>query len=286
MDPNAGGRVQTVLGGKVQPGPRGLPVPGQSVRQGEVLAYVAYSASPLDVASQRAQLADIRAARQVAQQRVLRLESLEGTVPRKDIEAARAELEGLAGRESAVGASVGTREPLVAPVSGVVASATVVSGQVVEPRDVLFEVVDPARVLVEASTSDGSLGHRIGPAAIAGLPGVKLQFLGAARSLREGALPLVFRAAAAQALPLAVGQPVTVVATLNTRVKGVVLPAQALTRSPSNETVVWTKVGAERFMPQPVRFQPLDAQTVVVTEGLAPGQRVVVQGASLVAQIR
>ena len=38
MDPNASGRVQTVHGGRVEPGPQGLPVAGQAVRQGEVLA--------------------------------------------------------------------------------------------------------------------------------------------------------------------------------------------------------------------------------------------------------
>lgn len=286
MDPNAGGRVQTLAGGKVLPGPKGLPTGGQSVRKGEVLAYVAFNANPIEVANQQAQLAQIRTSRQLAQQRVQRLESLEGTVPRKDIEAARAEAQSLTAQERAVGASVGAREALVAPVSGVVASSTVVAGQVVDPKDVLFEIVDPARVLVEASTADASIGGQLGQATVAGLPGVKLQFLGAARSLREGTLPLTFRAASKGALPLAIGQPVTVVATLNHAVKGYVLPAQAVTRSASNDTVVWIKAGAERFIPQPVQLRPLDAQTVVVTSGLGADNRVVVQGASLLAQIR
>jgi hypothetical protein len=57
-------------------------------------------------------------------------------------------------------------------------------------------------------------------------------------------------------------------------------------RSPSNEPVVWIKTSAERFMPQLVRMQALDASTVLVTQGLAPDNRVLVQGAALVAQIR
>jgi len=57
-------------------------------------------------------------------------------------------------------------------------------------------------------------------------------------------------------------------------------------RNPTNEPVVWIKSGAERFIPQPVRFRPLDAQTVVVTGGLGVDNRVVVQGAPLIAQIR
>jgi multidrug efflux pump subunit AcrA (membrane-fusion protein) len=290
MDPNASGRVQTLSGGRVQPGPQGLPVPGQAVRQGQVLAYVTFNANPLELASQQAQLAQLRASRQLAQQRVQRLQSLEGTVARKDIEAAQAELQSLTAQEQAVGTALGRREALVAPLSGVVASASVVAGQVVEPRDVLFEVVDPRRMLVEASTPDAQLGGRITGATLAGLPGVTLKFLGAARSLRDGALPLSFRATATAssngALPLAIGQPLTVLATLNQPVKGFVLPAQAVTRSPSNETVVWVKASAERYLPLPVQVQPVDAQTVVVTHGLGPENRVVVQGAALIAQIR
>jgi hypothetical protein len=286
MDPNAGGRVQTLSGGKLMPGPKGLPVLGQAVRQGEVLAYVAFNANPLEVASQQAQLAELRASRQLAQQRVQRLQSLEGTVPRKDIEAARAELESLTARESALGAGVAAREALLAPVTGVIASASAVAGQVVDAKDVLFEVVDPARALVEALTADASLGPRLGSATLAGLPGVQLQFVGAARALRDGMLPLTFRAASGAALPLAIGQSVTVIAALRQTVQGMALPAQAVSRSSANEPVVWVKVGAERFVPQPVTLQPLNAQTVAVTQGLDADARVVVQGASLLAQIR
>ncbi|MBQ0937925.1 efflux RND transporter periplasmic adaptor subunit, partial [Ideonella paludis] len=34
MDPNAGGKVQPLNAGRIEPGPRGLPNPGQSVRKG------------------------------------------------------------------------------------------------------------------------------------------------------------------------------------------------------------------------------------------------------------
>jgi cobalt-zinc-cadmium efflux system membrane fusion protein len=70
------------------------------------------------------------------------------------------------------------------------------------------------------------------------------------------------------------------------RIKGIVLPAQAVVRNPSNEPVVWIKSGAERFIPQPVQFRPLDASTVVVTQGLARTTASWCQGAPLIAQIR
>lgn len=289
IDPNASGRVQTAVGGKVQPGPRGLPVAGQSVRKGDVLGYIVHHAEPIAVANQQAQLAEIRSGKKLAAQRVERLQMLEGTVPRKEIEAAKAELESLTAREKAVGTGIGTREPLVAPIAGVIARADIVAGQVVESRDVLFEIIDPARVLVEATTSDPKLAYRLGSAALKDTEGVRLQWLGAARSLRDGVLPVTFLARAEpanQPLPLAVGQPVTVIGSLKEVVKGYVLPARAITRNAANESVVWIKSGAERYLPQPVRSQALDAQRVVVTQGLGADNRVVVEGAALIAQIR
>ena len=289
MDPNASGRVQAAYGGRIEPGPRGLPVAGQAVKRGEVLAYVRYQAEPFSKGAQQAQLAELRAQRQLAEQRVQRLDGLEGTVPRKEIDAARTEAASLAERERSISNSLVAREALTAPVSGVIARADLVVGQVVEPRDVLFEVVDPARMLVEATTADAKVAANVAGAALQGMPEVSLRLLGASRTLRDGVLPLTFAMSAVKAgtaLPVAIGQPVTVVAQLKQRIKGVVLPAQAVVRNPSNEPIVWIKSGAERFIPQPVQFRPLDASTVVVTQGLSADNRVVVQGAPLIAQIR
>ena len=289
MDPNASGRVQAAHGGRIEPGPKGLPIAGQSVKRGEVLAYVRHHAEPYAVGTQQAQLAELRAQRQLAEQRVQRLQGLEGTVPRKDIDAARSEAQSLAERERSIGASLVAREALTAPVGGVISRADLVVGQVVEPRDVLFEVVDPARMLVEATTADATLATRVAGASLQGVPEVTLRLLGAARLLRDGVLPMTFAVAPVKpgaALPLAIGQPVTVVAQLRERIQGVVLPAQAVVRNPSNEPIVWIKSSAERFVPQPVQFRQLDASTVVVTQGLSADNRVVVQGAPLIAQIR
>jgi cobalt-zinc-cadmium efflux system membrane fusion protein len=289
MDPNAGGRVQPVHGGRVEPAGNGLPVAGQKVAKGQVLAWVRHHAEPFAEANQQAQLAELRAARSLAEQKLARLEGLEGTVPRKEIDAARIEARSLAERERRVSASIASREALVAPIAGVIAVASAVAGQVVEARDVLFEVVDPARLLVEAVVADVALAERIAGAHLAGNPDAKLRVAGIGRSLRDGVLPVTFRVEAGkegQPHALAIGQPVTVLAALRERVKGIVLPAQAVVRDGANQPVVWIKSGAERFLPQAVQVRPLDAGRVVVTGGLGADNRVVVQGADLIAQIR
>jgi membrane fusion protein, heavy metal efflux system len=288
VDPNAGGRVQAVHGGRIEPGPQGLPAVGQTVRKGQVLAYLRHHADPYAEASQRSDQAELRASRAIAEQRVKRLESLEGTVPRKEIDAARTELASLQQRERTIGASIGSREALVAPVSGVIATANALHGQVVDAKDLLFDIVDPQRLLIEALTTDASLAGRIDSATLAGVQGVTLRIVGASRTLRDGRLPIVFRAQAdaTRAATLAIGQPVSVVAKTKDRVQGIVLPAEAVVRNAANEPVVYIKVGAERYLPQPVTLQPLDSQTVIATQGLAADNRVVVQGASLLNQVR
>jgi membrane fusion protein, heavy metal efflux system len=47
-DPNAGGKVQPTLAGRIEAGPKGLPTIGQSVRKGEVLAYVVPSSGAIE----------------------------------------------------------------------------------------------------------------------------------------------------------------------------------------------------------------------------------------------
>lgn len=176
-------------------------------------------------------MAELRGAREIAQKRVERLKGLEGTVPRKEIEAAQTEFASLRARESAIGGGLAAKENVVAPVSGVIASANVVLGQVVESKDVLFEITDPAKVMVEATTADPALAANISAATIKATPGVRLELIGAGRSLRDGVLPLTFKAVASdgtQQLPIAIGQPVTVIANSSKVSKALFFPHRRL----------------------------------------------------------
>jgi len=290
MDPNAGGKVQPMVAGRIEPGPRGLPSLGQPVRKGEVLAYVRASTGAIERANQAAQAAELGANKSLAEKRLARLQQLEGTVPQKDIEVAQAEVMALTERLAAVGGSLSSTEALVAPATGVIASANVVAGQVVDAREVLFEIIDPARLLIEATAHDAKLATRIAAASARIEPGVSipLTFIGAGRSLREQALPILFRFnPGKQALPsLTVGQPLTVLAQTDQTVTGFAVPTIAIVKDRNNQDIVWVHVGAERFVPRTVRFVPSDGTTSIVIDGLAKGDRFVVQGASLLNQVR
>ncbi|MFO1217552.1 MAG: HlyD family efflux transporter periplasmic adaptor subunit [Burkholderiaceae bacterium] len=287
MDPNAGGKVQALLAGRLVAGPRGLPGVGQAVRKGEVLAYVVPSAGAIERSGQLAQLAELRANRALAEKRLARLNELADSVPRKEIEALESERASLTERIAAVGSGLTTRDTLTAPVSGVIASAHAVAGQVVDARELVFEVVDPSRLRVEALAYDAAIGSDVAAAFVAvGGDKVALEFVGASRALREQALPLVFRASGPRLGRLAVGQPLAVVVQTRSRVEGVPVPSASLMKDPSNQTIVWVKTAPERFAPRVVAFAPLDGATVVVTAGLRAGDRVATQGATLINQIR
>ncbi|MFP5410236.1 MAG: efflux RND transporter periplasmic adaptor subunit [Gammaproteobacteria bacterium] len=286
-DPASGGRVQVLQPGRIAPGPAGLPLPGQRVARGQVLAMLHPAASSIERGNQQERLAELEAALAIAERRHARYLQLEGVVPQKDVDTARDERDALRKRRAAVAASVGAAEALRAPVSGIVGATHVVAGQVVEAREVLFEIVDPARLAVEALAYDATLAGTIG-AASATLPDgrvLPLTFLGGGRVLREQALPLLFRIAVPDA-PVAVGQPLAVIVQTRGTGPGVALRAAALVKNRAGATAVWVRDGAERFVLRAVEARPLDAATAVVTRGLAAGERVVTEGATLLTQVR
>ena len=288
-DPNASGKVQPTQAGRIEAGPRGLPAVGQVVRKGEVLAVIRSSVSAIERANQTAAGLEAQTQLELARKRLARLERLEGSVPAKDIEAARSDLQTYTQRSKAIGDSAVSVESLVAPVSGVIAMASVVVGQVVDAREVLFEIVDPARLMVEASAFDAALISNIASANIGvgvGVGSAKLRFVGAARSLREGAIPLMFATDGKASLPLAVGQSLRLLVQTREQIKGFAVPTGAVVKSGSNQDMVWVHSGAEKFEPRVIRFAALDGSRVAILSGLKAGDRVVTQGAALVNQVR
>ena len=285
-DANAGGRVQASQSGRIEPGPQGLPVLGQKVTKGQVLAWLRPVASSIERGNSQAQLAELESQLAIAERKVQRYEQLVGSVPQAAIEAARFESEALKKRRAAVGGSLNAPEALRAPTSGVISAANAVPGQVVEAKDILFELVDPARLGVEALAYDTALVDGLASAS-AVVPGgsLELQFVGGGRQLRDQALPLLFRVKSSNAA-VAVGQPVKVIAKTTRTAKGVAVAQAALIKGGAGETTVWVHAGAERFVQRRVTALSVDAVNVALTTGIASGERVVTEGAGLLAQVK
>lgn len=286
-DPNFSGRVQSSQSGRIAAPAGGFPTLGMKVSKGHILAWIEPAASNIEKGNQQAQLAELSSRLGLAERRAERLEQLVGSLPQKEIDAARAEAASLKARKAAVAASLFRREALRAPVSGVVSRADVVAGRVVEAREVLFEVIDPSRLRVEAVAYDTALAGQVAGASgvTAGNQPLALAFIGLSHQLREQALPMQF--AVKPPLPaLSVGQPVKVLVQTRQAIRGIPVPQGSVMKNSNGESIVWLHASAERFVPQRVKAQPLDGNTVAVLEGLHDGDRVVTQGAALLSQIR
>lgn len=279
MDPNRGARIQSSSAGRISAPPGGLPLLGSRVKKGQILASILPAQGGYEAAQQRAELAEVQSNLTQASKNLTRLRELEGSVPRKDIEAAEAQLSALRARSQSLSTARGG-EVLRSPIDGVLSASNLVNGQLVEPATVLFEIVDPRGLLIEALAYDPALVTQIDSAALNGNP---LRYLGGASALRDGALPLLF--APSQAMPLALGQVVKVIASTQVATQGVILPASALVKNNSNQTIVWVMEQAQHLRAVPVQAMPLDGKRYLVSQ-LKAGQRVVVQGANLINQIR
>ena len=208
----------------------------------------------------------------LAESRLKRYRELADTIPRKTLEEAQAAL---------------ANEELRAPVAGVISTMGVVSGQVVEPRQLIFEVVNPNRLLVEALTYDGKLLKDISGGYIT-YDGktIGLKYLGGGQSLREQALPITFSGKSDELIDIPVGQPLRVFVSTSTQKKGLKIPLSAIVKNAANQSAVWVKRSPEEFEPKVVLYEPLDGKYVIVTSGLVDKDRVVTNAASLINQIR
>jgi cobalt-zinc-cadmium efflux system membrane fusion protein len=286
-DPNASGFVQASVSGRLSAPEGGFPRLGTVVKAGDVLAYVTPPFAAIDVSDMRQKQGELDQQIGIVEKRIGRYEPLlkSGAVPRVTYDEAVLELKGLKDRRAALDKIRAEPEKLIAPVSGVIASANAVAGQIAETNAVVFQIIDPARLWVEALTFALIPDAQAATARTGEGRPINLSFQGAGLTDRSQAIPVHF---AIQEAPkgLRVGQLLTVLATTGEEVKGLAVPRASILRSANGQSIVFEHTGAERFEPRIVRVEPLDAQNVIILDGLSTGARVVVQGAELLNQIR
>lgn len=284
-DPSASGRVQASLAGRIELANGRLPYVGQSVTQGDAMVALSPTVPAFDRGTADMQIAELVGAIELAEQKVRRYAGLSGIVAQKDLDQAKTELEALKARRAAM-APVGGREVLKAPVSGIISSAHVQPGQIVDARETLFEIVNPDRLWIEAIGTELQNGHSVVSAiAVASGQTAPLSFIGRAPALKQQAQSLLFRVDQPNA-NLAVGRPVTVLVQSKQELSGIVVPASAVVRAGNGLPQVWEHVSAERFEAIAVRTEPLDGRHVLITAGVKDGTRLVIEGAEFINQVR
>ena len=287
-DPTSEGQVQAPMDGKINLAEGKVAFVGQTVKAGDLMALL----SPTIPVYERGYLeqltAEVDGKFRIAEQRLRRLQKISGDyVAQKEIEDTITELDSLREQKLVLEPKSGQKIELRAPVSGVISTANVRAGQVVNTGETLFQIVDPKRLWVEAI---GQPSHDLGSAnsarAIRGSgQTVSLSYKGRSPAVRQNARSLYFVVDAPDA-SLAIGEVVKVLVQDGGPLKGIVLPDGSVVRGPNGLPQIWVKVSAERFRPVAVRALPLNGANVLVTAGLESGSRVAVESAELINQVR
>ena len=285
-DPNASGVVQSSVGGRLSPPTSGFPRLGTRVRRGDVLASVTPPVQAVDVSDMRQRQGELDQQIAILERRVARFERLSttGAVAQTQLDDARSELGGLRDRRAALDAIRREPEALVAPVDGVVAEANAVAGAMAAPGTVVYRIVDPGKLWVEALSFEALAEGARATARLGDGTTLQLAYRGTGLADRNQAVPVQF-AVEGDTQGLRLGQFVTVLAPISDARPGLPVARSGIVRAEGG-SLVYEHVSAERFLGRPVRVAPLDADRMLVEDGIAAGHRVVTQGAELLDQIR
>jgi multidrug efflux pump subunit AcrA (membrane-fusion protein) len=286
-DPNTSGYVQTAVGGVLSPPPGGFPRLGTQVKEGDVLAYVTPPIAAIDVSDMRQRQGELDQQIAIVQRRLARQESLvtSGAVALTLKEETRLELEGLKDRRAALDRIRNEPVPLIAPVTGIIAEGTPITGQIAQSNAVVFHIITPGKLWVEALSFDPVAGTGRASAKTGNGKSLALSFRGSGLADRSQSIPVHFSVDEG-GKDLRAGQFVTVFAEAGDERSGIAAPRTAVIRAANGQDFVFEHTAAERFEPRPVRIEPLDAERVLIAAGIDPGKRIVVQGAELLDHVR
>lgn len=284
-DPTTSGYVQASVSGRLTPPPGGFPQLGARVSAGDVLALVQPSIGAADFTSQQQQAHELDQEIMLVERKLQRFERLQSVIARGEIEDATLELQGLRARRANLKQAPTAAEKLTAPVSGVIAAAQAVAGQIAEPSTVIFQIIDPSRYWVEALSFEA---HSVtGPARGKFMDGrtASLTYRGSGLADRNQAIPIHF---SVDEKPEGVraGQLLTVLSSTTDERAGIAVPRTSVLRGSNGQSLVYEHTNAERFVPREVRTEPLDGDRLLIVSGIEPDKRIVTQGAELLNQIR
>jgi membrane fusion protein, heavy metal efflux system len=291
-DPNAHGRVESSLLGRIEPSSDGLPVIGDSVHKGQILAYVVPAVGVVDRSQLRREVAQLTTAIRVETENLEILKQF-SFVPFRDGKIYQSEqrLAGLRREREALLPMLKVRESLIASTDGVISTSAAVPGRITHPGEMVFDIVNPKQLWIEASAPDPVTAEAASHVAAASAltpegQVLAVSFVGSGLAVQQQSTPLLFRI---ENPPdgLRVGRPVTVsVQSGKQSTRGILLRRDAITVGSDGVQEVWEQIEPEVFLPHPVRTRTHDGQTVMVLDGLSDGAHVVIRGVNLMAQLQ
>jgi|ThiBio_inoc_biof_1041523.scaffolds.fasta_scaffold09907_2 RND family efflux transporter MFP subunit len=260
-----------------------IPVPGQIVKRGQVLAVLEPTLSTLEKGDKRATLSRVDSEIVIAERELARQETLGALVPAKQLETTRIRLDQLRKERGQITGTALGRELLTAPVDGIVTDVHVVPGEVVASDRVLVEIVDPSLLRVEAIIHDLTVAKRISGATAASklVPdqSFPLALLGVSPKIDmvDQGIHALFQVAAGQAGALSIGMPMDVFLETGATSVRTAVPRDAIAEV-GGRRAVFVRTAPETFEVRPVKVVRTIGPLAEIAEGINPGDRVVTQG--------
>ncbi|MCC7168666.1 MAG: efflux RND transporter periplasmic adaptor subunit [Rhodospirillales bacterium] len=268
-----------------------FPIPGRAVRRGQALMVLEPTLTSLERSDKRASLYRVESEIAIQERELARQEALAGVVPAKLPEQTRIRLDQLRKERTQLAGTALGRETLIAPVEGTITDVHVVPGEIVGTDKVVVELVDPNRLRIDAVVHDLALAERItGAVATTRLvpdETFELSLLGVSPRVDpvDQGVHAQFTVASRQAKRLKLGMPVDVYLQTGAARLGLAVPREALTEF-GGRKVVFVRTEPERFEARPVRIGRIVGSLAEIVEGLANGDRVVVQGVEQIKAVR
>lgn len=295
--PGGSAELRAPVSGVVTFPPGRTLVPGETVVAGDVLATIAEALGGADRstwvearAQARVSLAEARQRQALAERDLARAGSLGEVLSERQRLERQAEVAVAEQQVEAATASVAAldqRGPLTtlrAPLTGRVTTLAVRPGDLVSPGDVLFRVTDAGGLWVDVTIPEAWAGRvRAGGRATVSTRGTSGERLGAVvldpgleADPASGTLAVVLALDEPVAW-LVPGASVTTSIDIGDPRPALVVPDSAVVDG-AGETLVFVKTAPERFEARPVRLGPQSGGRREVLQGLAAGERVVVDG--------
>jgi RND family efflux transporter MFP subunit len=260
-----------------------IPVPGQVVKKGQVLAVLEPTLTNLERGDKRSNLTRIESQLAIAEADLARQTALGALVPVKQVETTRIQVDQLRRERGQIAGTQLGRELVTAPLDGVITDVHLVPGEVVSPSQSLVEVVDPAHLRIEAIIHDLTLARRVAGAVATSalLPGraIRLELLGKSPKLdpQDQGIHAVFRVDPAQAAELSLGLPLDVYLETGAVRLRTAVPRDAVTEM-GGRPVVLVRTAPELFEIRPIKVEKVIGPLAEISGPIAAGERVVVQG--------
>lgn len=308
--PGGSAEVGASAAGRIAAPPKGLPRPGDAVREGQLLALLAPApSSPEGAARANLAVAEAEARRAAARAALLRSERLfqDQAISTRELEDARRELQVaeqamIAARKAAElfsgvarGQGAGSWR-LLAPIDGTLVSVDATAGATVAAGDVLFRIVDTRELWIRARVPEQDAARmRADRDARYRVTGTdRWQDIGLGGGADKSRLVTVGRTVDPVARTvdviyalrdphpsLRVGGLVQVSIAIDEDFSGVVVPRSAVIHREGREAV-YVQLDGEQFAERLVQTGPRSGDRVGIVQGLAPGERIVTRGAHLV----